>query len=139
MLSFDIENSVKDIFGEETQMGDEEVDDSFYNKNILTICCVVQKNGEIINTGRFSGAEKDILNGFSKFIIDNDPDIVSGYNIEGYDLRVINRRAQELQVELNWGRDHSKLSGFKDPKFNKINWSVTGRVIVDAWWAVKMD
>ncbi len=139
VLSFDIENSVKDIFGEETQMGDEEVDDSFYNKNILTICCVVQKNGEIINTGRFSGAEKDILNGFSKFIIDNDPDIVSGYNIEGYDLRVINRRAQELQVELNWGRDHSKLSGFKDPKFNKINWSVTGRVIVDAWWAVKMD
>ncbi len=140
VLSFDIENSVKDIFDEEVTMEEnEEVDDSFYNKNILTICCVVQKDGKIVNTGRFSGSEKDILNNFSEFIIDNDPDVISGYNIEGYDLRVINRRSQELNVELKWGRDHSVLFGFKDPKYNKINWSVAGRVIVDAWWAVKMD
>lgn len=140
VLSFDIENSVKDIYGLEADVNnEEEVDDSFFNKTILTICAVIQEGDEITNSGTFSGKEVDIINEFSKFIRDNDPDVISGYNIEGYDLRVINRRAKELDVELSWGRDGSFLKSQKDAKFNKINWKVVGRIIVDAWWAVKMD
>jgi DNA polymerase, archaea type len=140
ILSFDIENRVKDIFGAESEItNEEEIDDRFFNKQILTVCCVVQKGDEIIETGMFKGKEEDILENFSKFIRDNDPDVISGYNIEGYDLRVLHKRSTELKVELHWGRDGSILNGLKDPKFNKLNWSVNGRIIVDAWWAVKMD
>jgi len=141
ILSFDIENSVTGLDEEVMEEEEEEAidDDTFYNRQILCICCVLQENDKIVKTARIHGEEKQILSEFSRFITDNDPDIISGYNIEGYDLRVLAARASTLQTELPWGRDGSNLSGNKDPKYPKLNWTVNGRLIIDAWWAVKME
>jgi DNA polymerase, archaea type len=145
ILSFDIENSLKEIPGNSVVGGDvdpdvtEEAPDDFYNKRILTICCVLQADGKIVDGASFHGDEKKIIEDFSDYIRTKDPDIISGYNIEGYDLRVIEKRANELGRSLKWGRDGTLLNGRRDQKYNKPIWEVTGRLIVDAWWAVKMD
>ncbi|MCE5295638.1 MAG: DNA polymerase II [Euryarchaeota archaeon] len=144
VLSFDIENSLKDI--NDNKMADGEVDpdeeeapDDFYNKRILTICCVLQADGRIVEGASFKGGERKIIEDFTSYIREKDPDVISGYNIEGYDLRVIEKRANELGIPIRWGRDGSPLNGRRDQKYNKPIWEVTGRLIVDAWWAVKMD
>ncbi|MFA5313640.1 MAG: family B DNA polymerase [Methanomassiliicoccales archaeon] len=144
VLSFDIENSLKDI--NDNKMADGEIDpdadeapDDFYNKRILTICCVLQADGRIVEGASFKGGERKIIEDFTNYIREKDPDVISGYNIEGYDLRVIEKRANELGIPLRWGRDGSFLNGRRDQKYNKPIWEVTGRLIVDAWWAVKMD
>ncbi len=144
VLSFDIENSLKDISGKEVLVDDveeetEAASDDFFNKRILTICCVLQAEGRMVASGSFKGGERKILEDFNKFIQEQDPDVISGYNIEGYDLRVVEKRANELRVPLNWGRDGSLLEGRRDQKYNKPIWNVTGRMIMDTWWAVKMD
>ncbi len=144
VLSFDIENSLKDISGKEVLVDDveeetEAASDDFFNKRILTICCVLQAEGRMVASGSFKGGERKILEDFNRFIQEQDPDVISGYNIEGYDLRVVEKRANELRVPLNWGRDGSLLEGRRDQKYNKPIWNVTGRMIMDTWWAVKMD
>ncbi|QLH74684.1 MAG: DNA polymerase II [Methanomassiliicoccales archaeon] len=144
VLSFDIENSLKDINDGKVMIGEidsetEEAPDEFYNKRILTICCVLQVGKEIVERASFRGSERKMLEEFTEYIRSRDPDIISGYNIEGYDLRVIEKRATQLGVPLRWGRDGSSLNGRRDQKYNKPVWEVTGRLIVDAWWAVKMD
>lgn len=141
ILSFDIENSLKDTKGPLGSSEDEmEIEDEeFYNKQILCICCVLQEKDQIIDKARFYGSETKILQEFSEYIKKTDPDVISGYNIEGYDIRVMNIRAKKLNVPLQWGRDGSCLDGIRDPKYNKINWGVNGRLIVDTWWAVKME
>jgi len=144
ILSFDIENSLKDInenkmVDADIDSGEEEAPDEFYNKRILTICCVLQTDHGIAEGASFRGSERKILEDFTNYIRTKDPDVISGYNIEGYDLRVIEKRAAALGVPLRWGRDSTPLDGRRDQKYNKPIWEVTGRLIVDAWWAVKMD
>ena len=144
VLSFDIENSLKDISGKEVLVDDveeetEATSDDFFNKRILTICCVLQAEGKMVASGSFKGGERKILEDFNQFIQEQDPDVISGYNIDGYDLRVMEKRANELRVPLSWGRDGSLLEGRRDQKYNKPIWNVTGRMIMDTWWAVKMD
>jgi DNA polymerase I len=69
IFSFDIENSLKD-------------------KRIFTICCAVRLNGpdsDIIYES-LSGSEKQILLDFADLIRKYDPDVLTGYNIDGYDI-----------------------------------------------------
>jgi DNA polymerase I len=139
ILSFDIENSLKGDVEIDPEAVASTEDDVFYDKRVLCICCVLQESDKIVATGRFSGDERKIFEDFSNFIKEHDPDVISGYNIEGYDLRVIKIRTERLGMGLPWGRDGSNLAGHKDPKYNKINWGVNGRIIIDAWWAVKME
>ncbi len=117
----------------------EATSDDFFNKRILTICYVLQAEGRMVASGSFKGGERKILEDFTQFIQEQDPDVITGYNIEGYDLRVVEKRANELRVPLSWGRDGSLLEGRRDQKYNKPIWNVTGRMIMDTWWAVKMD
>ena len=114
ILSFDIENSMKD-------------------GTIFTIGYAIWENGEI-KEGHVEGDEKEILENFVRVIRKEDPDVITGYNIDGYDLEVITDRAKKLGVELNIGRD-----GSKPQRIGGQFWRVHGRVIEDAWWAVKKE
>ncbi len=116
-LAFDIENSVLHDF-------------------IFTICAVVSEDGELRACEPVTGSEADIIKGFSELIRKEDPDVITGYNIDNYDIKKIIERAKRLRIEseVKWGRDLGV------PKVvSERFWRVKGRLIVDAWWAVRRE
>ncbi|AMK14369.1 DNA polymerase family B [methanogenic archaeon mixed culture ISO4-G1] len=115
VLSFDIENSVEHEF-------------------IYTICSVIKDGGEMRNCDALTGDEVSIINGFADLIRKEDPDVITGYNIDNYDIRKIMDRAKVRRMKdaLPWGRDGSQPRLVSD-RF----WRVKGRLVCDAWWAVK--
>jgi DNA polymerase I/DNA polymerase-2 len=53
--------------------------------------------------------EKELLERFVKIINEQDPDILLGFNSDEYDAQLIQKRAEELKVDLILSRDFSKL------------------------------
>ncbi|MDR0334604.1 MAG: DNA polymerase II, partial [Methanomassiliicoccaceae archaeon] len=116
ILSFDIENSIA-------------------RDTIYTICSVIGEDGKIRECEPISGNEKDIIERFSEHILKEDPDVISGYNIDNYDIKKIIERAQKNKMpEVRWGRDRGHPRVVSE-KF----WRLKGRLVVDAWWAVKRE
>ncbi len=116
ILSFDIESSVKD-------------------NTILTICYVIREKGELKHGKYLFGPEKEIIQAFGKVVEEEDPDVITGYNIDNFDIPAIVERGKLLGIKnLEWGRDHS------DPRRIGVRgWRLTGRLIADAWWCAKMQ
>ena len=117
ILSFDIENSVEHEF-------------------IYTICAVVGEDGKVRECEPITGSEKDIITGFATLIRNEDPDVITGYNIDNYDIKKIMERAKanKMQDALPWGRD-----GGQPRIVSERFWRVKGRLICDAWWAAKKE
>ncbi len=111
-LSFDIENSIQ-------------------TKEILVIGYSIFFNNKIEN-GSITGDEEYILKSFNKLIQEKDPDIITGYNIDGYDLPLLEERMKKFHIAFKIGRDYL-------PPRRIMNqfWRLHGRVIDDAWWDVK--
>jgi DNA polymerase I len=115
IFSFDIENSIID-------------------GHIFTICCVVKYKDEVKEIKLF-GEEIDIIRGWIEAIKSNDPDIITGYNIDGYDLPQIITRGEKLGLtDLPLGRNLKSLKSISG-RF----WRLPGRIIADAWWNVKRE
>ncbi|SMD31500.1 replicative DNA polymerase I [Picrophilus oshimae DSM 9789] len=112
ILSFDVENSIK-------------------TKEIYVIGYAIYFNNKI-ETGSITGTEHEILKKFNELIINNDPDIITGYNIDGYDLPLIEERMKYNNIKFGIGRDHLPPKRILDQY-----WRLHGRVVSDAWWAVK--
>lgn len=83
--------------------------------------------------------DRRVIGVVSSIIRDIDPDIITGYNINGYDLPTIMERCELYGIRFEIGRDGSiprkrikRLKGTKGKE--KIEtWMVNGRVVVDAW------
>ncbi|MFO7618518.1 MAG: DNA polymerase domain-containing protein [Thermoplasmata archaeon] len=115
ILSFDLENSIK-------------------TEEILTICCAISDGSDIIRES-LVGDEKTMITGFLDLIRKTDPDIITGYNIDGYDIPFILKRANHHRMqELGMGRDGSEIRDVS----NKF-WRAKGRIIADAWWNAKRE
>ena len=115
ILSFDIENSIKD------------------GHLYCLAACVFDGKG----TRNFilDGPEKKIIQGFVDLIVKEDPDVITGYNIDNYDFPLLERRAPMHGIpELRIGRDRSRPVHIYD-QF----WRLDGRVIADAWWSAKIE
>ena len=114
ILSFDIENSMK-------------------NGKIFTIGIAIWENGEIRKMS-IEGDELHILKEFVEIVQSEDPDIITGYNIDGYDLELLSDKYKKYNIDFAIGRD-----GSKPQRIVGQFWRVHGRVIEDAWWAVKKE
>ena len=117
VLSFDIENSVEHEF-------------------LYCICAVVWDGGTMRACDPIYGSEKKIISAFSDLIRKEDPDVITGYNIDNYDIRKIEERAKANRMKdaLPWGRDGGQ------PKLRSERfWRVKGRIICDAWWAARKE
>ncbi|MDR0778408.1 MAG: DNA polymerase II [Methanomassiliicoccaceae archaeon] len=116
ILSFDIENSIA-------------------NETIYTICSVIGEDGKIRECAPIYGNEKEIIEKFSEHILKEDPDVISGYNIDNYDIKMITDRAKKNRIsEVRWGRDRGQPRVVSE-KF----WRLKGRLVIDAWWAVRRE
>ena len=118
ILSFDIENAI---------MKEENED---YGQ-IFVIGYTFYQGGEI-RKGFIDGEEKDILQGFLDLMKTEDPDVITGYNIDGYDLPVLEFRMKLHRMSFRIGRDFTSPTRV----MNQF-WRVHGRIISDTWWGVK--
>jgi len=115
ILSFDLENSIK-------------------TNEILTICCAVS-GGDAITYESLVGDERTMISDFFGLMKKHDPDIITGYNIDGYDIPLILERAQHHRMhDLAIGRDGTEIRDVSE-RF----WRAHGRIIADAWWNAKKE
>jgi DNA polymerase I len=115
ILSFDIENSIKE-------------------KRIFTIGVAIYENGKIRTTHIEGKDNREIINGFIDLIRKEDPDVITGYNIDGYDLPYIMDIARDLKMGFPIARDSSEPQ-----RIMGQFWRVHGRIVADAWWNVKRE
>jgi DNA polymerase, archaea type len=117
VLSFDIENAIRE-------------------RTIYTICGVAEGGGRPRRTFRLTAPEeRAILQQFVRVVVEDDPDVITGYNIGGYDFPLLAERALALGLgPLALGRQRSTAE-----ELGERLWKVTGRVIADAWWSARRD
>ncbi|HYB63538.1 MAG TPA: DNA polymerase domain-containing protein [Thermoplasmata archaeon] len=117
VLSFDIENAIRE-------------------RTIYTICGVAEGGGRPRSTVRLTAPEeRTILSEFLRWVAEDDPDIITGYNIGGYDLPLLAERAKALGFgPLVLGRERSEAG-----ELGERLWKVTGRVVADAWWSARKE
>ncbi len=61
-----------------------------------------------------------------------DPDVLLGWNVVDFDLRVLDRRARELGVPADLGRMPGAIRFHEDPGFTRqMRASVPGRIVLD--------
>lgn len=117
ILSFDIENSIN-------------------TGRIYTICSTIRMlDGSLKKEEFYDKDEKQIIKNFIKIVNKYDPDVITGYNIDGYDIPLLLKRAEFLNLKkLKLGRDQGELRSIND-RF----WRLHGRIIADAWWNAKNE
>jgi DNA polymerase, archaea type len=117
VLSFDIENSIRE-------------------RTIYTICGVVEGGGRERKTFRLRDPnERRILEQFVQVVLDEDPDVLTGYNIGGYDIPLLLERAAATGLgPLGVGRERSAPR-----EMGERLWKIAGRVVADAWWAARRE
>lgn len=115
ILSFDIENSIR-------------------TGELYTICCVIRENGKLTKE-KILGTEVEIIKKFEALVKKHDPDVIAGYNTEGYDFPVLVERAKANKIDfLSLGRDGSALRSTTGRA-----WRVHGRLSIDVWLAAKRE
>ena len=72
--------------------------------------------------------EIDLLNQFQQQLVQNDPDIIIGWNVIEFDFSVLNERAEALGITLNIGRAGEPLK-VKNGHFTRL--SIPGRTVID--------
>lgn len=80
--------------------------------------------------------EKEMLEEFIKIVNSFDPDVITGYNINNFDLPFIVERLKECKIFSSIGRCNQKpiISKKIGTRFKN---SITGRVVVDVYKIIK--
>ena len=116
--------------------------------NTILCAAVVIARGNSRTEHEFRGSEKEILEGMTRLVREEDPDFITGYNIDNFDLPRIIERAEEnagrskfeQAAWCGWGRVPAIESESKrlspDRAINRV-WRLTGRIPMDAWWQVR--
>ena len=89
-----------------------------------------------------SGKEFDeaaMLRELGKEIEQRDPDVIEGHNLFRFDLEYIEARAKKHRIELNFGRNGSRLSGHAsrmqvaERTITYRKYEIFGRHVIDTW------
>ncbi|MFH0816990.1 MAG: DNA polymerase domain-containing protein [Methanobacteriota archaeon] len=116
ILSFDIENSIKE-------------------KHLLVLGAAIMDTDGSVRTEHIPGPEPEIIKGFVELVRREDPDVITGYNIDGYDIPYVMERAKANGISsVPLGRDGGVANSVSD-RF----WRVHGRIVADAWWNAKRE
>ena len=120
---------------------------------LCAAACVEHLGSGERQTFEFRGTESDILEGLTRAVHATDPDIITGYNIDNFDLPRLADRTAVLQrgrgwegtnALFGWGRAprmESELKRNRDALVPKRQsnraWNLSGRVVMDAWWQAR--
>ena len=122
-----------------------DLETSISTNRILCAAVVVDRDGAR-GEHTFHGDEiEDILKPICRLVREQDPDVITGYNIDNFDLPRILERTEHLvgkgeRPELfGWGRvplDENSRRTIPNRGQNRT-WSIAGRVPMDAWWQAR--
>ena len=124
-----------------------DLETSIQSNRILCAAAVIDRAGER-SEHTFRGEEGDIMEGLTKLLRNEDPDIITGYNIDNFDLPRMEERADvlagrskmESAALYGWGRvpmlqsENKRL--FPARQQNRV-WRIPGRIPLDAWWQAR--
>lgn len=82
--------------------------------------------------------EKKMLEKLKEIIEEYDPDIITGYNIQNFDMPFIVGRMEKLGIKRDFGRAKDK-SVFCKKFGSKTTTYITGRVIFDSYQTIRKD
>lgn len=85
------------------------------------------KNNDLIN---FYPSEKELLQSFILWLREQDPDIIIGWHIIGFDLMFLETKCNELYIPFEIARGNGRVS-LRSRKGGGYFASVYGRVIID--------
>lgn len=102
----------------------------------------------------FTGTESHILEQMTLVVRANDPDIITGYNIDNFDLPRLLERTDVLAKKIEW-RKRAQLfgwgrvpqleselkrtrTGLMPKRQSNRAWNLAGRAIVDCWWQARI-
>ncbi|MCD6476546.1 MAG: ribonuclease H-like domain-containing protein [Candidatus Aenigmarchaeota archaeon] len=136
-LSFDIE-----CITDEYRMPDANFDPiimismAFYPeyKNMKQLVLITKKINKTCNAIVCSD-EKQMLEKFKEIIIDFDPDVLAGYNIENFDVPYILKRMQLYNIPTDIGRAEKK-AWTKNLSYTQRT-AITGRFLLDPYYIIR--
>lgn len=110
----------------------------FRSKGYSEARTVVLGEGKSTEDVRFSLHEKGILLFFQEAVTRLDPDIITGWNVIGFDLDFIDKKSKQLKTPIILGRGNRALDMFQNARGE---WQVNleGRVVIDGPRAMKMN
>ncbi|EGC31947.1 hypothetical protein DICPUDRAFT_49884 [Dictyostelium purpureum] len=76
-------------------------------------------------------SESNLLSFFCDTILNIDPDVLAGHNIDGYDIEILFDRLEKLKV-IQW----SQIGRLRKRNFDKYN-TISGRLICDSYLVCK--
>jgi DNA polymerase elongation subunit (family B) len=124
-------------------------------KQIFVLGSCSSVDGVVVNTFK---TEKEMIEGFMKFCCAQNPDILSGYNVFGFDKKYLYNRMEELNITSNEDfQNLSRVIDIMDPsdtrdavelqeKFLSSSalgdntlylWTTTGRLHIDLYYYIK--
>ena len=126
-----------------------DLETSIQSNRILCAAAVIDRGGER-SEHTFQGDEGDIMEGLTSLVHSEDPDIITGYNIDNFDLPRMEERADvlagrskmEATTLFGWGRVPMLQSEAKPRRLfpsrrqNRV-WDIAGRIPLDAWWQAR--
>ena len=125
-----------------------DLETSIQTNRILCAAAVIDRGGER-SEHSFRGEEADIMEGMTKLLRLEDPDFITGYNIDNFDLPRMEERMDVLsgrssvdkEALYGWGRvpmlqSQSDRRKFPKRQQNRV-WRIPGRVPIDAWCQVR--
>ncbi|RPI74119.1 MAG: DNA polymerase II [Ignavibacteriales bacterium] len=83
-------------------------------------------------------SEKNLLLNFIQWFVEEDPDIIIGWYVIGFDLWFLDNKCKELFIPFDIGRTRGKVSLRKG---NQGNWfaNITGRIVLDGPPSLRMS
>ncbi len=81
--------------------------------------------------------EKEMLEELISIIMDYDPDIITGFNINNFDIPYLLERMKQNEIQPIFGRCKKHVT--KNQIANRYKINITGRIIVDSFEIVKKD
>lgn len=110
----------------------------FRYKEVRQSHCIVLGDGKETHNVSFARDEKTILQFFQKTIKDLDPDIITGWNVIGFDFKFINNKSRALNFPLYLGRSNKALDLYQNLR-GEWYINLDGRVVIDGPRALKMN
>ena len=129
-----------------------DLETSVLHNTILCAAAVIDRNGER-KISEFRGTEREIMEGLTRLVREEDPDFITGYNIDNFDLPRMQERSEENSGKslsdraamFGWGRlpftnaeigTKKPLRVFPSRRLNRV-WNISGRIPLDAWWQAR--